>query len=65
MLLIQHLFITKCQKNDLGVDIEDDHWLRIIPNVGSGIREARGKFIQYKIIHRYYLTHRLDFSKWE
>lgn len=28
----------------------------MISNVGRGIREAKGKFINYKIEHRYYLT---------
>ena len=43
-------------QRDLGIDFEDNHWESIIANAGNGIREARGKFTQYKIIHRYYYT---------
>lgn len=43
-------------QRDLGIDIEDNHWERITANVGIGIREARGTYTQYKIIHRYYFT---------
>lgn len=43
-------------QKDLGININDDDWRYIISNVGKNIREVRGKFIQYKIIHRYYYT---------
>jgi len=43
-------------QKDLGININDDDWRYIISNVGKNIREVRGKFIQYKIIHRYYCT---------
>lgn len=43
-------------EKDLGCMIEDGDWLKIIADKGKYIREAKGKFIQYKIIHRYYWT---------
>ena len=36
--------------------MEDSTWLKIISDNGKYIREAKGKFIQYKIIHRHYFT---------
>ena len=36
--------------------MEDSTWLKIIFDNGKYIREAKGKFTQYKIIHRYYFT---------
>lgn len=41
---------------DLGINIHDKDWLDILSNVGKNIREARGKFIHYKIVHRCYYT---------
>ncbi len=43
-------------QKDLGINIHDNDWLDILSNVGKNIREARGKFIHYKIVHRYYYT---------
>ena len=40
-------------EKDLGCIIEDGDWLKILSDKGKHIREAKGKFIQYKIIHRY------------
>lgn len=36
--------------------MEEEEWLKIISDNGKYIREARGKFTQYKLIHRYYWT---------
>jgi len=36
--------------------MDDDTWDSILSNSGLHIREARGKFIQYKILNRYYYT---------
>ncbi len=41
-------------QKDLWINIHDNDWLDILSNVGKNIREARGKFIHYKIVHRYY-----------
>lgn len=43
-------------QRDLGIDIDEGEWLKIISNVGKNIREARGKCIHYKVVHRYYYT---------
>lgn len=43
-------------EKDLGCKIDDDLWDSILSNNGLYIREARGKFIQYKILNRYYYT---------
>lgn len=43
-------------EKDLDCIIEDDVWDSILSNCGLYIREARGKFIQYKILNRYYYT---------
>lgn len=43
-------------QKDLGINIHDNDWLDILFNVGKNIREARGKLIHYKIVHRYYYT---------
>lgn len=43
-------------ERDLGCTIDDDTWKSILSNNGLHIREARGKFIQYKILNRYYYT---------
>ena len=40
----------------IGCIMEDSTWLKIISDNGKYIREAKGKFIQYKIIHRHYFT---------
>lgn len=41
-------------EKDLGCLMFDEEWRRIISNNGRYIREAKGKFTQYKITHRYY-----------
>ncbi len=49
----------KQNAKDLGINIHDNDWLdilSILSYVGKNIREARGKFIHYKIVHRYYYT---------
>lgn len=43
-------------ERDLGFVMEEEEWLKIISDNGKYIREARGKFTQYKLIHRYYWT---------
>jgi len=43
-------------QRDINSDIDKDTWNRILSNSGRYIREARGKFIQYKVLHRYYYT---------
>lgn len=43
-------------QRDLGVDFDEGEWSKIMANVGKNIREARGKFIHYKVVHRYYYT---------
>ena len=43
-------------EKDLGCIVEDSTWLKIISENGKYIREAKGKFTQYKIMHRYYFT---------
>lgn len=43
-------------QKDLNKDIDEDIWQDVISNVGSATRDARNKFIHYKIVHRYYFT---------
>ena len=43
-------------QTDLGCDLSEQDWLNILSNTGKHMREAKGKFIQYKIIHRFYFT---------
>uniref|UniRef100_A0A3P9I561 Reverse transcriptase domain-containing protein n=1 Tax=Oryzias latipes TaxID=8090 RepID=A0A3P9I561_ORYLA len=43
-------------ERDLRCIIDDDSWQTILSDNGIYIREARGKFIQYKILNRYYYT---------
>ena len=43
-------------QRDLGCEWTDEEWAKIIAESGRYIREARGKCIQYKIIHRFYYT---------
>lgn len=43
-------------QKDLGCDFSDEEWLKILSNTGKYVREARGKFIQFKLIHRFYFT---------
>ena len=43
-------------QKDLGCDLSEQDWLNILSNTGKHMREAKGKFIQYKIIHRFYFT---------
>ena len=41
-------------QRDLNCDTEEDEWENIMANTGWSIRDVRGKFTHYKIIHRYY-----------
>lgn len=43
-------------QKDLGCDFSDEEWVKILSNTGKYVREARGKFIQFKLIHRFYFT---------
>lgn len=43
-------------QKDLNKDINEDVWKDIVSNVGRATRDARSKFIHYKIVHRYYFT---------
>ena len=43
-------------EKDLGCIMLDGEWLNILSDKGKHMREAKGKFIQYRIIHRYYWT---------
>ena len=43
-------------QRDLRTGFTLEKWLEILSESGKYVREARGKFIQYKIIHRYYHT---------
>jgi len=43
-------------QKDLGGEFSEDVWQDFISNVGWATRDARSKFIHYKIVHRYYLT---------
>ncbi len=43
-------------ERDIGIVIGDEEWKIILSNTGKYVREARGQFTQYKIIHRFYLT---------
>ena len=43
-------------QKDLECEFSAEEWLAILSNTGKYIREARGKFIQYKLIHRFYFT---------
>lgn len=39
-----------------GFIFDEDDWMRILSDVGKYSREARGKYIQYKVVHGYYYT---------
>ena len=43
-------------QKDLGCVLNDEIWLRILANTGKYIKEAKGKFTQYRLIHRFYFT---------
>lgn len=43
-------------QQDLRQEFSQDRWLKILSDCGKHIKEARVKFIQYKILHRYYHT---------
>lgn len=43
-------------QKDFGGEIGEDVWQDVISNVGWATRDARSKFIHYKIVHRYYFT---------
>ncbi len=41
---------------DLGCTFDEETWEGILSDNGKYIREARGQFIQYEILDRYYYT---------
>lgn len=43
-------------QKDLNINIMQDMWENVVSNVGWATRDARSKFIHYKIIHRFYFT---------
>ena len=43
-------------QRDLDCQIDNDTWKQILTDNGRYIKETRGKFTQYKILHRYYWT---------
>ena len=43
-------------QRDLECDIDQDTWEHILADNGKYIKEIRCKFIQYKILHRFYWT---------
>lgn len=43
-------------QRDLGCTINKEEWDKILLNSCKFVKEAKGKFIQYKLIHRWYLT---------
>lgn len=43
-------------QRDLNCEISEEVWNQIIAQNGRYVKEARGKFIQYKVLHRYYWT---------
>lgn len=43
-------------QRDLSTSFTQEKWLGILADCGKYVREAREKFTQYKIIHRYYHT---------
>lgn len=43
-------------QKDLNIEISEEGWSNIIPNLGWATRDARSKFIHSKTIYRYYFT---------
>lgn len=43
-------------QKDLNCELNDEVWSKILANTGKYIKEARGQFIQYKLLHRFYFT---------
>ncbi|KAF7657710.1 hypothetical protein LDENG_00023230 [Lucifuga dentata] len=43
-------------QRDLEEEIGQERWLNILAECGKHVKEVRGKFTQYKILHRYYFT---------
>lgn len=43
-------------QRDLNCQIDEDTWKQIVADNGKYIKDTRGKFTQYKILHRYYWT---------
>lgn len=41
-------------QKDLNLEISENRWSQIITQCGKYVEDARGKFIQYKILHQYY-----------
>ena len=41
-------------QKDLGCELNEEIWLRILANTWKYIKEAKGKFTQYRLIHRFY-----------
>lgn len=56
LLAIECKSLQRLLEKDLGCIIENNEWLKIIFYNGKYIREAKGKFTQYKITHRLYWT---------
>lgn len=48
--------MRKLWEKDLDCTLDEGMWMGILSNTEKYVREARSKFIQYKIIHRYYYT---------
>lgn len=44
-------YLKKIWEKDLSCTLDEKKWEGILSNTEEHIREARGKFIQYKIIH--------------
>lgn len=47
----------KIWQRDLNCEICKDTWSQILAQNCSFVKDARGKFFQYKVLHRYYWTH--------
>lgn len=43
-------------QRDLKLEYTNEKWLDILSESGKYVKEARSKFIQYKVLHRYYHT---------
>lgn len=48
--------LRRIWEKDLDCTLDEGTWRGILSNTEEYVREARSKFIQYKIIHRYYYT---------
>ena len=43
-------------QRDLGIEYTKEQWLDLLSKGGKYVKEARNKFIQYKVLNRYYHT---------